>query len=74
MKKYVKSKTSVELKRHQKKDNILEFNQYMKSDKMPNIIYADNESLIKKINGFVNNPDNSSSKKKVTIIFADVQC
>ena len=30
------------------KGNILEFNQYMKSDKMPYIIYADIESLIKK--------------------------
>ena len=30
------------------KDNILEFNQYMKSDKMSYIIYADTESLIKK--------------------------
>ena len=30
------------------KDIILEFNQYMKSDKMPYIIYADIESLIKK--------------------------
>ena len=30
------------------KDNILEFNQNMKSDKMPYIIYADIESLIKK--------------------------
>ena len=29
-----------------KKDNILEFNQYMKSDKMPCIIYADIKSLI----------------------------
>ena len=29
-------------------DNILEFNQYIKSDKMPYIIYADIESLIKK--------------------------
>ena len=28
------------------KDKILEFNQYMKSDKMPYIIYADIESLI----------------------------
>ena len=32
-------------------DNILEFNQYIKSDKMPYIIYADIESLIKKIDG-----------------------
>ena len=31
------------------KDNILEFNQYMKPDKMPYIIYADIESLIRKI-------------------------
>ena len=30
------------------KDKILEFKQYMKSDKMPYIIYADIESLIKK--------------------------
>ena len=29
-------------------DNILEFNQYMKLDKMPYIIYVDMESLIKK--------------------------
>ena len=31
------------------KANILEFNQYMKSDKMRYIFYADIESLIKKI-------------------------
>ena len=30
------------------KDNILEFNQYMESDKIPYTIYADIESLIKK--------------------------
>ena len=30
------------------KGNILEFNQYMKSDKISCIIYADIESLIKK--------------------------
>ena len=30
------------------KDNILEFNQYIKSDKMPYIIYADIESLVEK--------------------------
>ena len=29
------------------KDNISEFNQYMKSDKMPYIIYADIDSFIK---------------------------
>ena len=30
-----------------KKDEILKFNQYMKSDKMPYIIYAEIDSLIK---------------------------
>ena len=30
------------------KDSILEFNKYMKSDKMSCIIYADMESLIEK--------------------------
>ena len=30
------------------KDNILEFNPYIRSDKMPYIVYADIESLIKK--------------------------
>ena len=30
------------------KDKKLEFNQYMKSDKMPYVIYTDIESLIKK--------------------------
>ena len=33
------------------KSNILEFNQYMKSDKMPCNTYADIESLIKKVHG-----------------------
>ena len=45
------------------KDNVLEFNQYMRSDKMPYIIYADIESLIKKIDGCSNNPESSSSAK-----------
>ena len=45
------------------KDNILELNQYMESDKMPYIVYADIESLIKKIDGCVNNPENSSRTK-----------
>ena len=31
--------------------NILKFNQYMKSDKMSYIIYADFKSLIEKIHG-----------------------
>ena len=45
------------------KDNILEFNQYMKSDKIPYIIYADIESLIKEIDGCSNNPENSLTTK-----------
>ena len=36
------------------KEKILEFNHYMKSDKMQFIIYADIESLIKKRDGCVN--------------------
>ena len=45
------------------KDKILGFNQYMKSDKMPYIISADIESLIRKIDGCANNPENSSTEK-----------
>ena len=50
------------------KDNILEVNQYMKSDKMPYIIYADIKSLIKK------KIENSSTTKKGSIFLADIQC
>ena len=35
----------------------------MKSDKMPCIIYADIESLIRKIDGHKNNPENSFTTK-----------
>ena len=45
------------------KDNLLQFNQYVKSDKMPYIIYADVESLIKKIDGCANNPKKPPTKK-----------
>ena len=45
------------------KNEILELNQYMKSDKMPNSIYAEIGSLIKKIDGCTNNPENSSTTK-----------
>ena len=44
-----------------KRDNILEFNQSMKSNKMPYIIHADIESLIKEIDGCLNNPENPST-------------
>ena len=42
---------------------ILEFNQYEKSDKAPFIIYAELECIIKKIDGYKNNPENSSTTK-----------
>ena len=43
------------------KDNMLKFNQYMKLDKMTYIIYSDFESLIKIIDGCVNNSEKSST-------------
>ena len=45
------------------RDNVLEFNQYLKSDKKPYIIYTDIELSIKKIDGCRNNPKNSSITK-----------
>ena len=56
MKKYVKIMLS-------EKDDILAFDQCMKQDTMPYIIYADTESLIKKISECANNPDKSSPTK-----------
>ena len=46
-----------------KKNNILKFNQYMKSDKMLYIIYGDLQFLIKKIDGCAKNPEKSSTTK-----------
>ena len=46
-----------------KKDNALVFNRYMKSDKMPYISFADIESFIKKLDGYANNLENSSTTK-----------
>ena len=45
------------------RNKVLKFNQYMKSDKMPYIIYADLESLIEKIDGCANNPEKSLTTK-----------
>ena len=45
------------------KDNTLEFSQFMKSNKIASIIYADIESLIKKIDGYANNPEKSTTTK-----------
>ena len=61
IKKYVKIRIFVELPSG--KDNILEFNQYMKSDKMRYFIYAHIQSLIKKIDGYANNPEKFSTTK-----------
>ena len=38
------------------KGNVLKFNEYLKSANVPQVIYADIESLIKKIDRCVNNP------------------
>ena len=43
-------------------NNILQFNQYMMKDKMPYIIQADLESLIKIIDGYANIPKTSTPK------------
>ena len=45
------------------KDIALTLNHYMKSDKMPHIIYTDNESLIKQLHNCKNNPEKSSITK-----------
>ena len=42
---------------------MLEFNQYQKSDKAPFLIQADLQCIIEKIDGFKNNPKNSSIAK-----------
>ena len=45
------------------KDNVLEFNQYVKSNKITHIIYADIEFLIKKADRYASNPERSSATK-----------
>ena len=45
------------------KNNKLQFDQYTKTDKMRYIVYADLESLIKKIEGCANNPEKSSTTR-----------
>ena len=41
---------------------ILEFNEYWESDKVLSIIYADFETLIKKVAECKNNPEKSTAK------------
>ena len=44
-------------------DKMLEFNQYMKLHKMSYTIYVDIQSLIRKRDGWANNPENFSTTK-----------
>ena len=62
-KKYVKNIDFCGIVMASEKDKIVEFKHYIKSDKMPCIIYADIESLIKKIDGCQNNPEKSPTTK-----------
>ena len=50
---------------------ILEFNQYQKSDTAPFIIYADVECIIEMIDGCKNNPKNVSPTKVSKYIPSD---
>ena len=63
MKKYVKIRFFCEILMPSEKDNTLQLNKYMKSNKMSYIIHADIESLIKKIDECPNSPENSSTAK-----------
>ena len=63
MEKFVRIKISVGIEMLLEKNNILKFNQYTKLDKMPYIIYADLECLVKTIEGCANNPQKSSTIK-----------
>ena len=55
-----------------KKGDILEFNQYMKSDKILYIIHLDIEYLIKKIGS--DNPENFQNRKLESLFRVDIQC
>ena len=55
------------------KDNVLEFNQYMMSDKMLFIVYTDIESLIKKLDGCENDPEKSSTANSGEHVLVDIQ-
>ena len=48
---------------HFEDTKILEFNQYLKSDKVPFVIYADLKCLIEKIDECKSNPEISSTTK-----------
>ena len=56
------------------KDSISEFNQNKKTDTLPYIIYADIESVIKKIDGSANNTEKSSRSKLARVFLGGIQC
>ena len=81
MKKICKYKDFCGIVMPAEKNKILKFNQYMKSDKMSYIIYADLESLIKNIDRYENNTENSSTTKigenilcGLKVFLVDIQC
>ena len=58
---HYKNKDFCRIVKPSEKYKILEFNQCMKSDKMPYIIYADIESLYRKLDVCASDPENSST-------------
>ena len=71
-KKYVKIKIFYGILMPSEQDNILQFYQYMKSDKMSYIIYADMESFMKN-RRCEDNPENASTKELRSICLVDIQ-
>ena len=63
IKKYVKNKVFWVIVMSLETDKILKFIQYMRPDKKPCTVFTDIESLIRKIDGCANNPENSSRTK-----------
>ena len=56
------------------KDNVLKFSQYMKSDKIPYIIYGDLESWLRKLMDVQTIWENYQQQKQENIFLADIQC
>ena len=63
MEKFVRIKSSVVLKCHQKKIYILRSNQHTNLEKMPYTNYANIECIVKRSEGCANNPQKSSMVK-----------
>ena len=56
----------------EKKKNVLEFNQYVESDKIPYVIYVDMEFLIKKIDECAIIQNILQQQKWVSIFLVDM--